>query len=679
MARLVDIFAGCGGLSLGFDLCESEPRFKTVLAIDNEPSAIRLFNANFGRLHARAHAPIGRLADVCWFETAQEIRLYYLAHLSKVEADEGLYSKLTALGLGSVLAAIRAADHAAETQLLELANSEAYRRELAVVPKATFSLAVVRKLFKDLGIRGLAKGDLDRNSLPWSEEYFDPAWLHHEAVADAKIAPDSASWYGEQLWLQSTANVRQGAGKEGRGQHVSNGKRYAALGAFLDSDPGQQFRTAIINWRGMRRQIIDAFLEEVSEEIDRIYFSAYRVEGLLGGPPCKGFSRIGRPVANSLREQGAFAWSSGEFGDERNKLVLHYVMFLEALQPRFFVFENVSNFQSALKTPEGVLQADELLQEAIENLSAGKLHYDVASAQLKASKFGVPQSRIRFIMFGVNLELSEAPAADFFKLPVAAREIGAAEAFYGLPAPREFSMGGSVSAGSATECATVTPPQSDPSLRRYFEWIQQPIGDGGSTDAHVYRRMRKDDEAFFAFMGPGIRWMDLEIRRSPTLELLRSIAADHPELKAAVDGSLVLRLILEETVARYGLTEQHLLSSSYLGNGSGAHGDWLERLDGDSPSKTVVAHIGKDTYGYIHPYSTRPITLREAARLQSFPDSFSFAEAGMVDGYTAVGNAVAPLLANVFAERIAELLFGNSAVGDERKIVSFAAAQRRLL
>lgn len=679
MVRLVDIFAGCGGLSLGFDLCKSQPGFRTALAIDNEPSAIRLFNNNFSRIHARSHAPIGRVADVCWFETAQEIRLYYLAHLAKVEADEGLRVKLASTGFGSLLASIRELDRSAGVELAALAATIPYRNALAEVPKAAFSLAIVRKLLKDLGVRSVAKGDLDYAALPWSEEYLDPAWLHNDALARAETAPDEPSSYGDQVWETATANIRQGAGKQGRGQNVGNGQRYAALGTFFDTAVGALFRTIIVGWRGERRRLIDAFLRQAGQQIDQTYFNEYRAEGLLGGPPCKGFSRIGRPVANALREQGAFAWSNGEFGDERNKLVLHYVMFLEALQPRFFVFENVSNFQSALKTPDGVLQADELLQEAIENLSAGKLHYDVASAQLKASRFGVPQSRIRFIMFGVNLDLAQAPAAQFFELPVAAREVGTAEAFYGLPAPHEFSMGGTVSSANELDCATVTPPRSDPTLRRYFDWVQQQIGQARGTDAHVYRRMRKDDEAFFGFMGPGIRWMDLEIRRSPTLTLLKSAIADNPELQGKVDGSLALRLLLEETVARSGLTEQHLLSGSYLGNGSGSHGDWMERLDGDSPSKTVVAHIGKDTYGYIHPYSTRPITLREAARLQSFPDSFSFANAGMVDGYTAVGNAVAPLLANIFAERVAELLFGNSVASDDRKVVSFTAAQRRLL
>jgi site-specific DNA-cytosine methylase len=129
-----------------------------------------------------------------------------------------------------------------------------------------------------------------------------------------------------------------------------------------------------------------------------------------------------------------------------------------------------------------------------------------------------------------------------------------------------------------------------------------------------------------------------------------------------VEDNLALRLILEETATRFRLSEQHLLHPSYLKNRSGTHGDWLERLAGDRPSKTVVAHIGKDTYGYIHPSETRPITLREAARLQAFPDAFSFAGSGVVDAYTAIGNAVPPLLACVYQK----LSLGRS--GDEVRL-----------
>jgi hypothetical protein len=227
-----------------------------------------------------------------------------------------------------------------------------------------------------------------------------------------------------------------------------------------------------------------------------------------------------------------------------------------------------------------------------------------------------------------------------------------------LPAPTEFTPSNDVATGITIECAEVRPPVSDSALAAYFDWVQRPIAGGrAQTDGHIYRRMRDDDAAFFQFIGPGIRWMDWELRSSPTLKRIQAALRGNKELAPLAEGNVALRLILEETEARFHLAEQHLLHASYLKNRSGTHGDWLERLAGDRPSKTIVAHIGKDTYGYIHPSETRPITIREAARLQSFPDSYSFSEAGVVDAYSAVGNAVPPLLAYVFAKKISHILF----------------------
>ena len=62
-----------------------------------------------------------------------------------------------------------------------------------------------------------------------------------------------------------------------------------------------------------------------------------------------------------------------------------------------------------------------------------------------------------------------------------------------------------------------------------------------------------------------------------------------------------------------------------------------------------MAHIGKGTYGYIHPFEPRALSLREAARIQGFPDFFALGGSGVVDTYSMVGNAVPPLLANQFA------------------------------
>ena len=76
--------------------------------------------------------------------------------------------------------------------------------------------------------------------------------------------------------------------------------------------------------------------------------------------------------------------------------------------------------------------------------------------------------------------------------------------------------------------------------------------------------------------------------------------------------------------------------------------DRLKKLVLDEPSWTILAHIGMDGYMYIHPTELRTLSVREAARIQSFPDDFVFI-GNQQETYVQVGNAVPPLLAKALA------------------------------
>ena len=83
--------------------------------------------------------------------------------------------------------------------------------------------------------------------------------------------------------------------------------------------------------------------------------------------------------------------------------------------------------------------------------------------------------------------------------------------------------------------------------------------------------------------------------------------------------------------------------------------DRLKRLISDKPSWTVLAHIGMDGYMYIHPSEDRTLSVREAARLQSFDDDFVF-HGNMREQYVQIGNAVPPMLAFALGNSIKESL-----------------------
>jgi DNA (cytosine-5)-methyltransferase 1 len=91
----------------------------------------------------------------------------------------------------------------------------------------------------------------------------------------------------------------------------------------------------------------------------------------------------------------------------------------------------------------------------------------------------------------------------------------------------------------------------------------------------------------------------------------------------------------------------------------GPFADKMRRIRGDKPSPTILAHLTHDGYMFIHPHLDRTITVREAARLQSFPDSFDFSAGGKVPWskqFRQVGNAVPPLLGMAIGEKFFQVM-----------------------
>jgi site-specific DNA-cytosine methylase len=674
--RTVDLFCGCGGLSLGLALYRGSIYFETVLAVDNDPTALRAYNHNLSR--SAGEVPAGRLVDLTWFAHRSEVLLYYLSHLSAWQPDAKLTQSLSDLGVPRFLQSLCDVDLAFAQLAHRIAAAASYRKDIDKIDQSAFGLALFKSCLKKLGLLSLRVPLPDALHLPWTDEYTRASLSGCLSATD----PHPILSRGlEVIWDDQISRIKGAVTKRGKGQHVTVAKKMGQVWKFLSGRSGDDLKRAWLDWRTKRDSLRATFCLSVENEIDRLYEDGRHVELVLGGPPCKGWSRIGRAVIESLRDQGVHAWACHDYGDERNALLHKYVLVLDALRPTAFLFENVAHFQSTLRTPKGEVHAARELARAVNALSASDVQYDVASRIVRAREHAIPQDRERYIMVGARRgryfgNLSEA---FFGKLTRYQDEVPLEIALRGLGTPGVFSHGdpSRCSTDYRVTAHTLTDPGLTAAERAYIGWIRQPFGELGAppnVDAHIVRTPRQDDENLFRFLAPGMRWMDYKVSNLPTVRELKEImnavirlqrgsqAKNLPQLPALrhilskLDDSLMLRLLLEACASPTPEDgEHHLLSNGYLTKGTDYHGDWLERLSPDRPCKTIVAHIGKDTYGYIHPTQPRALSMREAARVQTFPDFYEFSGIGVVDGYSMIGNAVPPFLALQFADRLATL------------------------
>ena len=373
---------------------------------------------------------------------------------------------------------------------------------------------------------------------------------------------------------------------------------------------------------------------------------------LIGGPPCQGFSRVGRGKLDSLSDEGFAA-------DARNSLYRRFVDAAEQWQPRAVVMENVPGMLSV----EGRSVADEAASDLI---SRG---YRVGYAALNACWLGVPQYRERLFFVGFRNDLGLQPslpaATHHADLPAGYQPAspGAVPSVRGCspralastpPAPcsrqprcgtrsticpssrstsRARSRPGATSGRAAAYEARPPPPL--PALMR--KWPGFPRH--RTIDDHVIRRTPRDYETFRQ-MKHGDRY--IEARRIARELFAAELARLEARGRATTPGTPEYEELEERFVPPY---PEHMFKDKW------------RKLIPDQPSWTVPAHLAKDAYSHIHYDSdqARAISVREAARLQSFPDAFRFV-GNMGDCFRQIGNAVPPLAAWAIAAHVLKML-----------------------
>jgi DNA (cytosine-5)-methyltransferase 1 len=251
------------------------------------------------------------------------------------------------------------------------------------------------------------------------------------------------------------------------------------------------------------------------------------------------------------------------------------------------------------------------LQAAEQGLRRLRLGFRTRIWRLNAAAFGVPQHRVRHFLIGCrDVDVPEAPRGEYRDIMgrddvEALPAVRLEQAIFDLP-PR--AAGG----GTAVDVRQDTVTEDDRRLRWY-------------VGRHGMRRQ-----------GPVVYNHHVRYHNKRDLELYRLLQPGEDSVHA---------------IERHGREDLMPYRRDVFD-------DKFYKLRPDIPSKTIVAHLAKDGNGYVHPAQNRSITVREAARLQSFHDGYVFCGASS-DQWVQVGNAVPPLLGEAIARTVLSLLRRN--------------------
>jgi len=378
-----------------------------------------------------------------------------------------------------------------------------------------------------------------------------------------------------------------------------------------------------------------------------------RPDILTGGPPCQGFSRIGRGKLDSLTDEG-FA------GDPRNDLYRRFLDAAELWRPLAVVMENVPGMLS--------VNGRNIADDAAADLASRG--YRVGYAILNAVWFGVPQFRERLFFIGINDELGVEPTmprpTHAAQLPPGSFRSGAN---WTLPLPFVQHLELPVDLSSATYPGTTVSEALDdlPMLTRHLHREDREPRTGIRRTMH-YRCPPHSRYARMLRSWPGLPTSrlvhDHSIRRTPRdFETFRRMRPGdrYPAALAIARQRLceeIDRLAAHGTAPEPRTLEFQEIERRYVPPyPEASFVDKWRKLVADQPSWTVPAHLSKDAYSHIHHDSAqaRAISIREAARLQSSPDAFTF-YGNIGDCYRQVGNAVPPLLAWAIARHVLDIL-----------------------
>lgn len=403
----------------------------------------------------------------------------------------------------------------------------------------------------------------------------------------------------------------------------------------------------------------DRFLQDVLGKKDALNV----VDVIVGGPPCQAFARIGRAKLRAVMDH-----PQAYLQDERAVLYIRFLEYVEFFRPLAVLVENV---------PDILNYGNTNIAEEIAS-SLDDLGYRCAYTLLNAAHYDVPQYRLRFFLLAFRSDLNLTPA---FPQPTCYAEVpdgyhsGRAVAMKGL---HNGQLSLSIPVNHFTETPlsnqnlppAVTAQQAIGDLPRIFDHLQRHTGRGGGSHSFDHLVPYPMDTTISAYAKDMRSWPGFEAGKGLFDHVIRYLPRDYPIFKAMHHGDeypqahdIAMRHYHEELRRLQDETGQIIDPDSQEGQllrkkivppypVEKFPNKWW-KICPDAPVRTLTAHIGKDTYTHIHYDSdqARVISVREAARLQSFPDGFVFT-GPMNDAFRQIGNSVPPLLAYALAKQI---------------------------
>ena len=379
---------------------------------------------------------------------------------------------------------------------------------------------------------------------------------------------------------------------------------------------------------------------------------------VVGGPPCQAYARVGRAKLRDVAQH-----SEAFKVDARGNLYLRYLHYVRRTRPVALLMENVPDIMN--------YGGHNVVAEIAEAL--GDMGYVARYTLINAARFGVPQMRDRVFLVAIHESLGVEPrfpepkrhvdlpsgysgtravafknvdpagSGAFVQEPIGSRDlpyaVTASEAMGDLP-PITLHLEGRLKRGARrfdelTSYDNARPVSSYATDLRQWPGFESELG----VKDHVIRCLPRDD-SIFREMAHGDEYPAAHATAVRLFErALAELECGNRPLAPLVRDEMFRRMVPPYPV------------------GSFPNRWW--KLRPDQPSRTLLAHIGKDTYSHIHYDSSqaRTISVREAARLQSFPDGFVF-RGTMNPAFRQIGNAVAPVMAWRLAEQLKASISG---------------------